>query len=306
MTDLYEALRAAMTPDGRVRMTRELLTAMHEEGERRERGESAEAWRERAFAAEGALTVRLAVRREIEEALGMVPGLTDDQALQRGLDAVRALRERAETAERELEGAEREADAQRERRKRAEIERDAAHERAQKAERERDEALTTGGRVLAETIRDLNALQEANVTLARELAEVRERARVATQAVIDAIGSVGPESVEQAVPRLVARWHAANRQRIEALERARWRERERDAALEEVDALTCEVEEHLPEYACDAEGNEANARERVEFAGRDLSDLIAHARACLDPEIVSRDPAHARLAALVERIEGGR
>lgn len=25
MTDLYEALRAAMTPDGRVRLTRELL-----------------------------------------------------------------------------------------------------------------------------------------------------------------------------------------------------------------------------------------------------------------------------------------
>jgi len=108
MTDLYEALRAAMTPDGRVRLTRELLTAMHEEGERRERGESVEVWRERAFAAEGALTVRLAVRREIEEALGMVPGLTDDQALQRGLDAVRALRERAETAERERDEARRE------------------------------------------------------------------------------------------------------------------------------------------------------------------------------------------------------
>lgn len=37
---------------------------------------------------------------------------------------------------------------------------------------------------------------------------------------------------------------------------------------------------------------------------RDMHDLIAHARACLDPEIISRDPAHARLAALLERIEG--
>lgn len=46
----------------------------------------------------------------------------------------------AEKRVRELEGAEREADAQRERRKRAEVERDAAHERAETAERERDEA----------------------------------------------------------------------------------------------------------------------------------------------------------------------
>lgn len=198
MTDLYEALRAAMTPDGRVRLTRELLTAMHEEGERRRRGESVEVWRERAFAAEGALTVRLAVRREIEEALGMVPGLTDDQALQRGLDAVRSLRERAETAERELEGAEREADEQRERRKRAEAERDAAHQRAEKAERERDEA-----RVEADGLRSGQELGRAFLV----------------------------------------------------------------GAAARVDAL------------------------------------IAHARACLDPEIVSRDPAHARLAALLERIE---
>lgn len=179
MTDLYEALRAAIAPDGRVRLTLPLLTAMREESERRERGEAGwreraeaaerelseahglpptigpapgetkrimAALRERALAAEGALTVRLAVRREIEEALGMVPGLTDEQALQRGLDAVRALRERAETAERErdearseLEGAEREADSQRDLRKRAEVERDAAHERARVAESERDE-----------------------------------------------------------------------------------------------------------------------------------------------------------------------
>lgn len=47
-------------------------------------------------------------------------------------------------------------------------------------------------------------------------------------------------------------------------------------------------------------------RERAEAAECERDDLLAHARACLDPEIVSRDPAHARLAALVERIEGGR
>ena len=110
MTDLYEALRAAIAPDGRVRLTLPLLTAMREESERREIGESVAMWRERAFDAEGALTVRLAVRREIEEALGMVPGLTDEQALQRGLEAVRALRERAETAERERDEARRERD----------------------------------------------------------------------------------------------------------------------------------------------------------------------------------------------------
>jgi hypothetical protein len=171
MTDLYEALRAAIAPDGRVRLTLPLLTAMREEAERRERGESIE-----------------------------------------------VLRERAETAERELEGAEREADEQRERRKRAEVERDAAHARAEKA--------SDAGAARMERQRDVHCEQESD------------------------------------------------------------------------------VEEHLPEYVCDAEGNEANVRERIEFAGRDLRDLITHARACLDPEIVSRDPAHARLAALLERIEG--
>lgn len=42
MTDLYEALRAAIAPDGRVRLTLPLLTAMREEAERRERGEAGE------------------------------------------------------------------------------------------------------------------------------------------------------------------------------------------------------------------------------------------------------------------------
>lgn len=108
MTDLYEALRAAMTPDGRVRLTRELLTAMHEEDEQRSRMDDA--------AQPNPLT----------------------EMRDRFLTATGRMREaesRAETAERELEGAEREADEQRERRKRAEVERDAAHERARVAER---------------------------------------------------------------------------------------------------------------------------------------------------------------------------
>ncbi len=280
MTDLYEALRDAIAPDGRVRLTLPLLTAMREEAERRERGESADAlktaieaafklgyaeadrdtldamgephgtpvhvalvlyrekfaalmreraetaergrgeWRERAFAAEGALAVRLAVRREIEEALGMVPGLTDDQALQRGLDAVRALLERAETAERELEGAGREADEQRERRKRAEVERDAAHVRARVAESKLDEMRA---------------------------------------------------------------------------DRDSWRQQCEDARG---DALRYGRERD------DVSGEASAISRRLATARLDLRDLIAHARACLDPEIVSRDPAHARLAALVERIEG--
>ena len=168
------SLRAAVTPDGRVRLTLELLTAMHEEGERRSRVDDASQpdplteMRDRFLTATGRM-------REAES--------------------------RAETAERELEGAEREADEQRERRKRAEVERDAAHARAQEAE--------------------------------RELAEMRA-------------------------------------------DRDSWRQQCEDARS---DALRY---------------------------GRERDDLIAHARACLDPEIVSRDPAHARLAALVERIEGGR
>lgn len=142
MTDLYEALRAAMTPDGRVRLTRELLTAMHEEGERRSRVDDAmrspamqdaiEAARRRGYAESD---------RDTLDAMGESHDTPVHIALVRYRERFAALMreredERAETAERELEGAEREADEQRERRKRAEVERDAAHARAQEAERE--------------------------------------------------------------------------------------------------------------------------------------------------------------------------
>lgn len=186
MTDLYEAIRAAMTPDGRVRMTLELLTAMHEEGERRSR---------------------------VDDAAQSDP-LTEMR--DRFLTTIGRMREaesRAETAERELEGAEREADDQRERRKRAEVERDAAHARAQEAE--------------------------------RELVEMRA-------------------------------------------DRDSWRQQCEDARS---DALR---------YGRERDNLLAIIRRDV----GELAELSAHARACLDPEIVSRDPAHARLAALVERIEG--
>lgn len=246
MTDLYDAIRGAMTPDGRVRMTLELLTAMHEEGERRSR---------------------------VDDAAQSDP-LTEMR--DRFLTATGRMREaesRAETAERELEGAEREADAQRERRKRAEVERDAAHERAETAERERDEAREKADRA-------------------------RERARIATQAVIDAIGSVGPESVEQAVPRLLAVFKRMTRGRddSEALamqmrERAENAERELSEMRADRDSWRQQCED---------------ARSDALRYGCERDDLTAHARACLDPEIVSRDPAHARLAALVERIEGYR
>lgn len=51
-----------------------------------------DAMRDRAWAAEGALTTRLALRREVEEALGMVPGLSDADALSRGVEKIRELR----------------------------------------------------------------------------------------------------------------------------------------------------------------------------------------------------------------------
>lgn len=200
MTDLYEAIRAAMTPDGRVRMTLELLTAMHEEGERRSRVDDAmrspamqdaiEAARRRGYAESD---------RDTLDAMGESHDTPVHIALVHYRERFAALMreradERAETAERELEGAEREADDQRERRKRAEVERDAAHERARAAESERDE-------------------------LRRELASERTRS-----------------------------------------------------------------------------GNTL----------RDRDALLAFARACLDPEIVSRDPAHRALEALCNRIEGSK
>lgn len=142
MTDLYEALRAAIAPDGRVRLTLPLLTAMREESERRKRCEALKTATEAAFK------------------LGLSEG---------GRDA----RERAETAE-----------------------------------RERDEALKR-----ARALRDL----------------------------------------------------------VDAIELELVREQERGGAV---------------------------LRDRVA--------LLAFARACLDPEIVSRDPAHRALEALCDRIEGGK
>lgn len=53
-------------------------------------------------------------------------------------------------------------------------------------------------------------------------------------------------------------------------------------------------------YGC--ERDEAN-RER-DTVLRERNTLITCARACLDPEIVSRDPAHRALEALCDRIEG--
>lgn len=227
MTDLYEALRAAMTPDGRVRLTRELLTAMHEEGEQRSRMDDA--------AQPNPLT----------------------EMRDRFLTATGRMREaesRAETAERELEGAEREADEQRERRKRAEIERDAAHERARVAER-----------ALAK-VRDADVVDRSFYNLDR--AAWSERAKRA----------------ESQLDEMRA-------------DRDSWRQQCEDARS---DALRYGRERD------EAQGEASAISRRLATARLSLRDLVAHARACLDPEIVSRDPAHARLAALVERIDGGR
>lgn len=230
MTDLYEALRAAIAPDGRVRLTLPLMTAMHEEGERRSRVDDAmrspamqdaieaaiEAARRRGYAESD---------RDTLDAMGESHDTPVHIALVHYRERFAALMreradERAETAERELEGAEREADEQRERRKRAEVERDAAHARAQEAE--------------------------------RELAEMRA-------------------------------------------DRDSWRQQADDARS---DALRYGRERD------EAQGEASAISRRLATARLSLRDLIDHARACLDPEIVSRDPAHARLAALVERIEG--
>jgi len=56
-------------------------------------------------AAQSALTVRYAMRREIEAKLGMVSGEANDESLRRGLEAIRALELRAEKAERERDEA---------------------------------------------------------------------------------------------------------------------------------------------------------------------------------------------------------
>ncbi|MBK8260179.1 MAG: hypothetical protein IPK80_02445 [Nannocystis sp.] len=144
MTDLYEALRAAVTPDGRVRLTRELLTAMHEEGERRSRVDDDEIVRALSFG-------MCSPKRHAEV------GCDTCDAKNAAIASVRSLRERAETAERERDNllaiihrdgghhtgehgvSQSVADAHA---TWAAVvrERDAATERAEKAERERDEA----------------------------------------------------------------------------------------------------------------------------------------------------------------------
>lgn len=47
---------------------------------------------DRRWAAEGSLSVRYALRREIEQALGITPGMTNNDALRAGLAAITSLR----------------------------------------------------------------------------------------------------------------------------------------------------------------------------------------------------------------------
>lgn len=259
MTDLYDALRAAMTPDGRVRLTRELLTAMHEEGERRSRMDD---------------TAQPDPLTEMRDRLLTATG------------RMREAESRAETAERELEGAERGADEQRERRKRAEVERDAAHGRAETAERERDNLLAVIHRE-----RDAARAENAALIYARDAATARAYTAEAravelrlslARELLEVLGVPhGTEDVRDAARRIARAEMRADRDS--------WRQQCEDARS---DALR---------YG--RERDEAN-RER-DTVLRERNTLITCARACLDPEIVSRDPAHARLAALVERIEGG-
>lgn len=74
-----------------------------------------------------------------------------------------------------------------------------------------------GVRVAIESIvKRVKTAEDARDGYVIELECARERARIATHAVIDAIGSVGPESVEQAVPRLVAVMREARERAVRA------------------------------------------------------------------------------------------
>lgn len=100
-----------------------------------------------------------------------------------------------------------------------------------------------------------------------------------------------------------ARRVAAEMRAIQAEGRAERLERELAEMRADRDSWRQQAEDARSDalrYGC--ERDEAN-RER-DTVLRERNTLITCARACLDPEIVSRDPAHARLAALVERIEG--
>ncbi len=71
-------------------------------------------------------------------------------------------------------------------------------------------------RAIESIVKRVKTAEDARDGYVIELECARERARIATQAVIDAIGSVGPESVEQAVPRLVAVMREARERAVRA------------------------------------------------------------------------------------------
>lgn len=169
----------------------------------------------------------------------------------------------------------------------------ATEERAVEAERQRDEAraerddyvarykvaMENGLRVIAERDEALQGARgwsdeairrggerDAARTEAdqcrRERDEAKARARHATQLVIEAIGSVGPESVEDAVPRALA-----------ALAEAR---RERDAARKDAKGLR-EAVSRLRSTSWPAERRDIAIREAEERGARWALDRAAQA-----------------------------
>ena len=179
-------------------------------------------------AAQSALTVRYAMRREIEAKLGMVSGEANDESLRRGLEAIRALELRAEKAEREGDEMKKRllagdinvvlgngdmVDAGWTRQLDANNRLHATRVRAEKAERERDEARAqllreaatttrlTAYRILAQIAVDADDTDEAAADDLRSLLDVlwRQLTDVDRAALRDEAKVTGP--YREVVPR---------------------------------------------------------------------------------------------------------
>ena len=149
----------------------------------------------------------------------------------------------------------------------------------------------------AAVVRERDAATERAEKAERERDEAREETRREVQRALDSPCVSCRDNVD-------ARAEAERELAEMRADRDSWRQQCEDArgdALRygrERDEANCERGDLLRELSNELAGHGMTLLDR--------DALLAHARACLDPEIVSRDPAHARLAALVERIEGGR
>lgn len=171
--------------------------------------------------------------------------------------------------------------------------------------------LGTALDVVAELLAELDALRAAPPTtyqhtdgteepigvlvarLTRERGAHSTRNRAATQAIVDAIGSVGPESVEDSAQRIVARVRELEAGAQKLTERLALVTRQRD----EAEARTQSIRDRVRELEAEREAMLVAASEAVgDDRGMDAYTAEEAIRSVVKGAVVERDEARADLA----------